>query len=397
MYTYKPERCRIPIKIWSKKGSMEAGALKQIENAASLPFAFHHNALMPDGHCGYGAPIGGVMAAKGVILPNFVGVDIGCGMLYVGTNLTNISIEYLKKIMDLIRKKIPVGKKSSKTRCLLRELPKTKDYEDKFGVKLKIVTEQFNKAKYQIGTLGGGNHFIEIQKDEKGTIGFMIHSGSRNLGHTVATYYNNLAIERNEKWISLVPKNYQLAFLPTKYESGRQYLAEMTYCVDFALMNRNKMMENIKTAICSVVSSKTKFGNPINIAHNYAAIENHFDKNVVVHRKGATLARKGTIGIIPGSQGTSSYIVEGLGNPASFMSCSHGAGRLMSRTKAKDELSIQDEIKRLDDMGVIHAIRGQGDLDEAPGAYKDIEVVMKNQEDLVEIINKLQPLAVVKG
>jgi tRNA-splicing ligase RtcB len=240
----------------------------------------------------------------------------------------------------------------------------------------------------------------------------MIHSGSRNLGKQVADYYNKLAIELNTKWYSSVPKEWELAFLPIDSDEGQAYLREMQYCVDFALVNRQLMMRRILCIFEDVVYNKidldiistrssvydTSHYEPIiNIAHNYAKIENHFGHNVMVHRKGATLASVNTMGIIPGSQGTKSYICTGLGNPESFNSCSHGAGRRMGRKEAERNLNLQEEIKKLDDQGILHAIRGKKDLDEASGAYKDIGEVMKNQSDLVEILVELTPLGVIKG
>jgi tRNA-splicing ligase RtcB len=226
----------------------------------------------------------------------------------------------------------------------------------------------------------------------------MIHSRSRNLGKQVADYYNKVAIELNEKWHSIVPKEWQLAFLPVNSEEGQSYIREMNYCIDFAYASRKLMMNRI----LGIVEKKLDLGYfdsdwMINIAHNYAKIENHFGENVLVHRKGATLAKKRVIGIIPGSQGSKSYIVRGLGNPDSFNSCSHGAGRKMSRTKAQEELSLENEIKILDDQGIIHGIRNKKDLDEAVGAYKNIDEVMENQKDLVKIEVELKPLAVIKG
>jgi tRNA-splicing ligase RtcB len=227
----------------------------------------------------------------------------------------------------------------------------------------------------------------------------MIHSGSRNLGFKVANHYNELAIKLNEQWHTNVPKEWELAFLPIDSDEGQDYRNEMQYCVDFALANRKLMMDNIiKILANDPVCKGSVITDPmINIAHNYAAMENHFGRNVMVHRKGATLARVGTIGIIPGSQGSKSYIVEGLGNVNSFMSCSHGAGRKMSRTKATKELNLENEIKILDDQGIVHGIRTSSDLDEATGAYKDIQVVMNNQLDLVKIVTELTPIAVIKG
>ncbi len=388
---------KLPIKLWLE--DIEDGAMEQIKNLANLPFAFRHIAIMPDSHQGYGMPIGGVLAAKNVIVPNAVGVDIGCGMCAVKTSLTKIDVDTLKKIMGEIRNQIPVGfnhHKEAQDENLMPEMPDINIY----GAQLFIIQEHKNALK-QIGTLGGGNHFIEIQKGSDGHIWIMIHSGSRNLGKQVADYYNKIAVELNEKWFSEVPKKWELAFLPIDSGEGQAYLKEMQYCVDFALANRKLMMDRIlrifeKETGCYWYTEEAKEFN-VNIAHNYAKFENHFGENVMIHRKGTTLATKDTVGIIPGSQGTKSYIVKGKGNPDSFNSCSHGAGRRMGRKQAERELNLEEEQKRLDDQGILHAIRGVHDLDEAAGAYKDIQDVMKNQEDLVEILVELQPLAVIKG
>jgi len=223
----------------------------------------------------------------------------------------------------------------------------------------------------------------------------MVHSGSRNLGYKVAKHYNELAIKLNKYWYSSVPTKWELAFLPVDSEDGQAYIKEMNYCVDFALANRELMMRRI----CDIFEKETSCEcvEPINIAHNYASLENHFGQNVWVHRKGATKAYEGTIGIIPGSQGTNSYIVRGKGNEDSFRSCSHGAGRTMGRKQAQRELNLEAEVKFLEDKGILHSIRGVNQLDEAPSSYKDIKVVMENQKDLVDIEVELKPLAVIKG
>lgn len=320
---------------------------------------------------------------------NKIFITGNCGMCAVKTSLTDIDTDTLKNIMGEIRKQIPVGFSHQKEAQDERFMPLAPDGET------PIVKKEYTNAITQIGTLGGGNHFIEIQKGSDGHIWIMIHSGSRNIGFTVANYYNKLAIELNDKWKTVVPKEWELAFLPIDSEEGKAYIREMNYCVEFALANRKLMMERIM----EIFSSKTSATELdfINIAHNYASLENHFGSNVMVHRKGATLARENTIGIIPGSQGTHSYIVQGKGSPESFMSCSHGAGRLMSRTKAENELNLEEEIKRLDEQGIIHSIRNKKDLDEAPSAYKNIDTVMENQKDLVEILVELTPLGVIKG
>lgn len=377
-----------PIKMWLD--NIEDNALSQAKNLANLPFTYKHVALMPDAHSGYGMPIGGVLATKGVIIPNAVGVDIGCGMCAMRTNLEDADSETLKKIMSRIRKTIPLGFNWHKEAQEDKYMPKVE--------KLPVIVERhYQKASQQIGSLGGGNHFIEIQHGSDGHLWVMIHSGSRNLGKQVADYYNKKAKQLNERWHSSVPASYDLAFLPIETEEAHAYMEEMNYCVDFALANRKLMMERIQDAFQEVYKGNIEFNDFINIAHNYAAWENHYNEDVLVHRKGATRARKGEIGIIPGSQGTKSYIVEGLGNPESFESCSHGAGRVMGRKQAQRELSLEAEIRKLNDKGIIHGIRHQKDLDEAAGAYKDIDTVMSNQADLVKIKVELEPLAVVKG
>lgn len=380
---------KLVIKSWCN--SPEEGCIEQAKNLANLPFAFKHIALMPDTHQGYGMPIGGVLATHGVVIPNAVGVDIGCGMCSVKTNLTmeSFPVGALKLVMGEIRKSIPVGFEHHKEKLAVQSMPIV--LED-----MTIVGREFEKARTQLGTLGGGNHFIEIQKDEYGCIWVMIHSGSRNLGKQVADHYNKIAKILNSKWHTAVDPKADLAFFPSDTEEARTYLAEMNYCLAFSKANRAKMIEAIKTAF-RLVDPNTQFGETLDIHHNYAAWENHFGQNVIVHRKGATQARLGQRGIIPGSQGTCSYIVEGLGNPESFMSCSHGAGRKMGRKEAERNLILADEIKRMEDKGILHGIRGKSDLDEAAGAYKDIDVVMMEQQDLVKIITRLEPIGVIKG
>lgn len=412
MYKFKEDNMNVPCYVWSKQGSIEQGAIDQIKNASSLPFVFNHTALMADAHQGYGVSIGSVVALKDVVCPFMVGVDIGCGMCAVKTSLTDIDTETLKKIMGEIRKQIPLGMnhhKESQDESLMPMIEEgdgsnstTKKYGWTAG---KIITIEYKSALRQIGTLGGGNHFIEIQKGSDGFIWIMIHSGSRNLGKQVADYYNKLAVKLNEKWISSVPKEWELAFLPIDSEEGKSYLREMNYCVDFALANRKLMMERIidifqkefnwsfKTIDFKTIDGvESEF---INIAHNYAKMENHFGENVIVHRKGTTLATTDTIGIIPGSMGSKSYIVRGLGNPESFNSCSHGAGRRLGRAAALRELNFDDEVKKME--GIVHGMRNNDDLEESPGAYKSIDEVMENQKDLVEILTELKPLAVIKG
>ena len=371
-------------------GNPEEGAVQQAVNISKHPWLVGNVCLMPDTHEGYGMPIGGVAALNEAICPNMVGVDIGCGMLAVKTNLKDISKDQVKKVMGKIRDRIPVGFNHHKE-------PQINDiFNNDLWNKTTVCKEQFQSAQYQLGTLGGGNHFIEIQKDEEDCIWFMIHSGSRNLGKRVADYYNKKAVELCTNWKQFDIVKQELAVLPIDTPEAKCYISEMNLCLEFAYANRMLMADSIIKSFKEIFPLfETK--ELINIHHNYATIEHHYNKDVWVHRKGATLARKGTIGIIPGSQGTCSYIVEGLGNESSLCSCSHGAGRKMSRMKAKQTLTVEEEAKRLNDLGIVHSIFNINDLDEAPSAYKDIDVVMEEQKDLVKILVKLSPLGVVKG
>lgn len=381
-----------PVKIWTDY--VEASAMVQIENLARLPFMYHHLAVMPDVHTGMGMPIGGVLACVDAVIPNAVGVDIGCGMCAVKTSIKTADIDYLefrKRVLSKLREIIPLGMSHHKQPQDESLMPTGYDVD-----LMWVVKEQYQSALRQVGTLGGGNHFIEFQRDEEDNLWIMIHSGSRNLGKMVGDYYNKKAMALNKKWHSEVDPSMRLAFLPFHSPEFGEYWREMQYCIDFALCNRKLMMSRIQDVLASVFP-QIEFEPMINIAHNYAAWETHFGKNVVVHRKGATFAGKGTIGIIPGSQGTASYIVEGLGNPESFNSCSHGAGRVLSRTAAINQLDIEAEVQRLNERGIIHAIRNKSDLQEAPSAYKDIDEVINNQLDLIAVKTRLLPIAVIKG
>ena len=381
-----------PVKIWTN--DVEESAMRQIENLTTLPFLHHHLAIMPDVHAGMGMPIGGVLACDGAVIPNAVGVDIGCGMCAVKTNwkMEDLPAHVIRKeIMKGIRARIPLGMEHHKEAQDAKYLPQGHDID-----KMEIVKRRQHSILHEVGTLGGGNHFIELQKDEEGNLWIMIHSGSRNLGKQVGDYYNKIAVSLNEKWHSVVSPEIRLPFLPHGTREFGAYWNEMKYCIDFALCNRRLMMERIQEVIADSLKG-IEFEPMINIAHNYAAFEHHFGKDVIVHRKGATLAREGVIGIIPGSQGTASYIVEGLGNPDSFCSCSHGAGRVLSRKAAIKTLDMNAEVRNLEAKGIIHAIRCQDDMQEASGAYKDLDTVIANESDLVKLKTKLLPIAVIKG
>ena len=375
--------------------SLDSGAEGLLRALCATPLAENSTIrVMPDVHAGMGMPIGGVLACKNAVIPNAVGVDIGCGMCAVKTNwkVDEIPTMVLRKvIMKGIRERIPLGMNHHGEAQDEKYLPQGHDVD-----KLKVVNERQHSIRFEVGTLGGGNHFIELQKDEEGTLWIMIHSGSRNLGKQVGDYYNKVAAELNERWYSVVSPELKLPFLARETKEFGMYWSEMKYCIDFAFCNRKLMMERIEEVLADALEG-IEFEPMINIAHNYAAVEHHFGSDVVVHRKGATLAREGVIGIIPGSQGTASYIVEGLGNPDSFFSCSHGAGRVLSRKMAIKTLDMKQEVAQLEAKGIIHAIRNQDDMQEASGAYKDIETVIANEADLVKVKTRLLPVAVIKG
>jgi len=377
---------RIPIKSWCK--DVEPGAMEQAINLANLPFAYRHVCLMPDTHQGYGMPIGGVLATDGVVISNAVGVDIGCGMCVVNTNYKDeMPQEKVKAILNFIRQLIPVGFKHHS------EDQPWSGFDD--APDIPIIQQELKSARKQIGTLGGGNHFIEIQKGDDGNVWLMIHSGSRNFGYKIAKEYHDKAKALCEKWRSDIPHK-DLSFLPLDFQEGQEYLTAMNYALEFARENRRQMMTHFMRAVSGATGMDFSWS-PLDVHHNYARMENHFGKNVMVHRKGATSARAGEVGIIPGSQGTASYIVEGLGNPESFTSCSHGAGRAMGRKQAQRELNLEEQQALMDGQGIVHSVRNASDLDEAPGSYKDIEDVMESQSDLVKITVKLRPLGVLKG
>ena len=399
-----------PIKIWlEKEQDLEESCLEQALHLAQLPFLHKWVCLMPDTHTGMGMPIGGVIAAKGVVIPNAVGVDIGCGMAYVKTS---IPVKALKETMtgsgnlvqgivgDILRN-IPVGFAHHKTPMPCYTLDRAMEELSLYEADSELLG-QLEAGYFQVGTLGGGNHFIELQEDEEGFLSVMLHSGSRHFGKSVCDYFHQKAREQNCRWYSQVPDEYRLAFLPVDTPEGRQYLNWMNLSMDFARENREKLMLAVKAVLEKWIGRYTdlelKYEEEINCHHNYAALENHFGANVWVHRKGAVRARKGELTVIPGAMGSYSYVVRGLGNPESFCTSSHGAGRAYSRRGAMEAFSCEEVMVDLKNQGVILGKKNKKDVaEESRFAYKDIDRVMENQKDLVEPVRRLRTIGVVKG
>ena len=399
-----------PIKIWlEKEQDLEESCLEQALHLAQLPFLHKWVCLMPDTHTGMGMPIGGVIAAKGVVIPNAVGVDIGCGMAYVKTS---IPVKALKETMtgsgnlvqgivgDILRN-IPVGFAHHKTPMPGYTLDRAREELALYEADSELLG-QLEAGYFQVGTLGGGNHFIELQEDEEGFLSVMLHSGSRHFGKSVCDYFHQKAREQNCRWYSQVPDEYRLAFLPVDTPEGRQYLNWMNLSMDFARENREKLMLAVKAVLEKWIGRYTdlelKYEEEINCHHNYAALENHFGENVWVHRKGAVRARKGELTVIPGAMGSYSYVVRGLGNPESFCTSSHGAGRAYSRRGAMEAFSCEEVMVDLKNQGVILGKKNKKDVaEESRFAYKDIDRVMEYQKDLVEPVRRLRTIGVVKG
>ena len=410
MFTiFDKEQQQVPIKVWLKKEELENNVLEQARVLTNLPFVYKWISLMPDCHYGYGMPIGGVMASKEAIVPYAVGQDIGCGMCYIQTDIsyeelstiTHDNQSFFKLIVNQIMRDVPVGHSLHKTKQKSVVIDKVLE-EGLHDNTLPEADNILEKAYYQVGTLGGGNHFIEFQQDEQGKIGIMIHSGSRNLGAKICQYFNGLAKELNQKWYSAVPENNPLPFLPVNSKEGQAYIKWMTIALDFAYENRETMltksMEVFSKQVNKHLGKEVTYSLKVNCHHNYAALEKHYGEKVWVHRKGATRARDGELGIIPGAMGSYSYIVSGLGNEESFHSSSHGAGRVYSRKRAKEEISVESVILDLRNQEVVLGKQKKNDVaEESRFAYKNIDEVMANQQDLVLPIKKLKTVAVIKG
>lgn len=382
---------------------IEEAALKQLRNIASLPFVHPHGvAAMPDVHHGMGATVGSVIATQGAIIPAAVGVDIGCGMMAIklaGATVNDVDERKLTKIFHEIERAIPVGFDRHKPNQ--HNMKMSKDLYDKF----KWMEEKYPKMFYfrkddsytilasQFGTLGGGNHFIEVCRDQNGELWLMLHSGSRGIGNTIGEFFIDQAKAEMNRQGFKVPDQ-DLSYFTENTELFQDYWNAVMFGQEYARENRNEMARRILIVLHANLPPFRERDFAVNCHHNYVSLETHFGDKVYVTRKGAIRAGRGELGIIPGSMGQRSYIVEGLGNGDSYESCSHGAGRVMSRSKAKKKFTVKDLEEQTE--GVI-CRKDKGVIDEIPGAYKDIDEVMANQADLVRPLYTLKQLLCVKG
>lgn len=397
---------KVPIKAWvaDLSHAIEAEAMKQLTNLSSMPFIHKHVAVMPDVHWGNGTSVGTVIATKGAIIPAAVGVDIGCGMMAMKLTLTASDLpNNLFGIRSAIEAAVPHGRTNNggpgdRGAWGMVQTPAVKAWSA-LNLRYEGLVEKHPKIAHpsvlpHLGTLGTGNHFIELCLDENQDVWVMLHSGSRGIGNKIGTHFIQKAKADMEKWFISLP-DANLAYLPDGSQNFFDYMDAVEWAQDYAFLNRRLMMDATIQAIIGViphagVSQETA----VNCHHNYVSRENHFGENILVTRKGAVQARLGTLGIIPGSMGAKSFIVRGKGEQQSFHSCSHGAGRKMSRTKAKAEFTLQDHAKATKG---VECRKDISVLDETPGAYKDIDEVMKSQEDLVEIVHTLKQVVCVKG
>ena len=386
-----------PVKVWTD--DLESSARAQLVNLSRLPFIHHHVAAMPDVHGGIGSTIGSVIATRAAIIPAAVGVDIGCGMAAVRTSLTAEQIDEpsLKRVFDQISRDVPVGRAQHRDDRALVDAarpfePKLAELTGRHPQLLKAFG-RFSNWVNQMGTLGGGNHFIEVCLDEAGSVWVMLHSGSRGIGNAIGHYFIELARREMERWMIQLPDR-DLAYLPEGSVYFDDYVEAFSWAQAYARANRDRMMELVLAALARHLPPFVVTTEVVNCHHNYVEREHHFGANVWVTRKGAIRARAGDLGIIPGSMGAKSYIVRGRGNPESFCSCAHGAGRRMSRTAAERQFTAADLVAQT--AGVI-CRKDKGVVDEIPSAYKDIDQVMANQADLVEVVHTLKQVVCVKG
>ena len=391
------ENRRSPVLIWTH--DIEDTARNQLRNIASLSFIHHHVAAMPDVHWGMGATVGSVIATRGAVIPAAVGVDIGCGMCAVRLSLTAGDLpDSLAAVRHQIERDVPVGfSEHSDQRMALTgpasvALGEEYDWLNEAHPGIKQRTP--GKVWRQVGTLGGGNHFIEVCLDEDQRVWVMLHSGSRNIGKVIADYFITRAKEHMQRWMIALP-DADLAYLPDGTQDFADYVRAVGWAQEYAMENRRTMLRLVLGALHQTLPTPfTATDEAINCHHNYVSREHHFGQNVIVTRKGAIRAWAGDLGIIPGSMGARSFIVRGKGEPMSFQSCSHGAGRRMSRGEAKRTFTVADLLEQT--QGV--ECRKDADvIDEIPGAYKPIDEVMANQSDLVDVVHKLRQVLCVKG
>jgi tRNA-splicing ligase RtcB (3'-phosphate/5'-hydroxy nucleic acid ligase) len=396
---------RFPIKAWVKGVQLEESAAQQLRNIASMPFIHSHVAAMPDVHWGMGATIGSVIATTGAVIPAAVGVDLGCGMMAVKTTLTASDLpDSLGPIRAEIEKAVPHGRTDNggaNDRGAWRQLPASHDYrwtglQDRYAaiIAKHPKAKGYNNANH-MGTLGTGNHFIEVCLDEDQGVWVMLHSGSRGPGNRIGSYFIEKAKEEMARYhITDYLPDKDLSYLVEHTELFDDYVDAVEWAQDYAAENRKAIMGSVLNVLHEYLPSFGLTDVAVNCHHNYISREHHFGKNVIVTRKGAVRAREGDLGIIPGSMGTGSFIVRGKGNPHSFCSCSHGAGRAMSRGEAKKLISMEDHAKA---MQGIEARLDADVIDESPAAYKDISAVMDAQSDLIEIVHRLRQVLNVKG
>ena len=395
----------VPIKSWTRGVPVDDKAREQLARAARMPFIFKHVAAMPDVHVGIGATVGSVIPTKGAVIPAAVGVDIGCGMMAARTSLMAHDLpDNLEGIRSAIERAVPHGRTTGRggrgdkgawgdPQAHIVEAWST------LAARFKRITDKYPRLEktnnlVHLGTLGTGNHFIELCLDQEARVWVMLHSGSRGVGNAIGTFFIELAKQDMRKWHINLPDE-DLAYFPEGTEHFDDYVEAVGWAQDFAALNRRVMMANVIAALrLQIAKPFDAEMEAVNCHHNYVQRENHFGENVLVTRKGAVRAAKGVMGIIPGSMGAKSFIVRGLGNAESFDSCSHGAGRAMSRTEAKKLVSLDEHIA--DTMGV-ECRKDEGVIDETPRAYKPIEAVMAAQADLVEIVHTLKQVVCVKG
>ncbi|MCU7843234.1 MAG: RtcB family protein [Candidatus Thiodiazotropha sp. (ex Monitilora ramsayi)] len=392
------DKGKVPVHIWTM--DTESTALNQLANVARMPFVHHHVAAMPDVHTGIGATVGSVIPTKGAIVPAAVGVDIGCGMNAIRLSLTAAELpDSLRQLRSRIEKAIPVGfdihERDPVKRSTIIPLAKALDLIlDKHpGIGKMQRQRPYDVWVRQLATLGGGNHFIELCLDESDDVWVMLHSGSRGIGNVIGRYFIDLARRDMGDQLGNLPDR-DLAYFTQGAQHFDDYVEAVGWAQDYAMINRREMMRQILDVLAKYLPPFDITKEAINCHHNYVSQEHHFGADVYVTRKGAIRAGEGELGIIPGSMGAKSYIVRGKGNEASFCSCSHGAGRRMSRTKAKKQFNRAD--LETQTRGV-ECRKDKGVIDEIPGAYKDIDQVMENQTDLVEVVHTLKQVLCVKG